>query len=64
MTNGQKLRMHRERKRLTTLQCAVKAKVPHAVWVSFELDELADVDAALAAFVDRFTDGEVAWQAS
>jgi hypothetical protein len=59
LTNGQKLRAHRERKGMTTLQCAVRAKVPHAVWLQVERDEAANVDSRVRAFVDRFTDGEV-----
>jgi transcriptional regulator with XRE-family HTH domain len=59
-TNGQKIRAARERKRLTELQCAVKAGVPRAVWELLERDELAEVEPKLRAFVDRFTDGEVA----
>jgi len=64
VTNGQLLRMHRERKRMTTLQCAKHAGCPHAVWNALEQDEQVDISPALAAFVDRFTDGEVTWPAS
>lgn len=60
MTNGQKIREHRLRKRMTELQCAVRAGVPRAVWELLERDELAEVEPRLRAFVDRFTDGEVA----
>jgi hypothetical protein len=64
MTNGQKLRSHRERKRMTTLQCAKHAQCPHAVWISLENDDAVDTSPELRAFVDKFTDGEVTWQAS
>jgi transcriptional regulator with XRE-family HTH domain len=58
-TNGQKIRAHRERKRLTTLQCARNAGCPHEVWNALEQDEPVDVSPTLRVFVDRFTDGEV-----
>lgn len=59
MTNGQKIRAARERKRMTELQCAKHAGVPRAVWEQLERDELGDVEPKLRAFVDRFTDGAV-----
>lgn len=58
-TNGQKIRAHRERKRLTALQCAKQASCPHEVWLGLENDEPLDVSPELRAFIDRFTDGEV-----
>lgn len=43
---------------MTELQCAVRAGVPHQEWKAIENDELAP-EASLAAFLDRFTDGDV-----
>jgi transcriptional regulator with XRE-family HTH domain len=59
MTRGQTIRAHRERRRLTELQCAVRAGVPHQEWKAVENDELTP-EAQFAAFLDRFTDGDVA----
>jgi hypothetical protein len=58
-TKGQTIREHRFRRRLTELQCAKQAGVPHAVWLGLEQDEPIDVEPELRAFLDRFTDGEV-----
>jgi hypothetical protein len=45
---------------MTELQCAVRAGVPHQEWKSVENDEPIDISRAFMAFLDRFTDGDVA----
>lgn len=59
MTKGQIIRACRARKNMTELQCAVRAGVPVGVWNGVENDEQEPAD-SLKAYVDKFTDGEVA----
>lgn len=58
MTRGQIIRAHRARKNMTELQCAARAGVPKEVWLGVERDE-QQPDAAFAAHLDKFTDGDV-----
>lgn len=43
---------------MTTLQCATRAGTTRAVWESVENEETAPPE--LRAFLDKFTDGDVA----
>lgn len=57
-TPGKIIRAHRERRRLTELECAVLAGVPHQVWKDVENGGSPE-DRVFAIFLDRFTDGDV-----